>query len=298
MLDLVAGRERRRIWREQCAELLVRSRKTLNPIERLPSLRASCLNCNDSDLKQSYLIQGLVAKREMALAGSRVVGYKVANTNATSQGYLNVPHPFYGPILSSRCIWVDHGLRAASVDCRQHNLRLVEPEIGLVLSQDLKPGSDRLSASRIEGAIGQVIPSLEIVHTSFSDWQSVGAESLIADLASNGFFLFGKGLDKKKFPSQALGDYLANVKCEMFLNGEPIAWGIGSKALGGPLKVVEFLANDVIRRSKGKNWLKKDQVISTGVIVDPPYYFAAPGDEIQVIYGETSTKWQIKVQFS
>lgn len=260
---------------QECASALLASRRNLVPLQSLP--RPSI------DLAQGYAIQRKVADGEST---SAAVGFKVANTNASSQKYLQVSHPFYGPILPSRCSWVASDEEKA-LSCKNYNLRLVEPEIGLVLQHDLPPLRDgaRYSVTQVERAVGSVVSSVEIVHTSFRDWQNVGAGYLVADLASNGCFVLGEkaqSVNAFRKPGN-LSDVLAHVRCKLSVNGKVLSTGIGSKALGGPINVLHFLANDINERSPGEH-LKKGQVISTGVIVDPPYYFASPGDKVLIEY--------------
>jgi 2-keto-4-pentenoate hydratase len=238
----------------------------------------------------SVFISHQSKKAESACHRSERVGFKVANTNAASQTFLSVPHPFYGPILPSRAA----GMRSEAslvVDSARFNLLLVEPEIALRVARDLprKAHDASYSAEELaqEDAVDSVLGAIEIVHTSYADWRAVGASALIADLASNGCFAFGRESSKRSGllsnPNKFLRA-LASTHCELQVNGGAVSSGVGSKALGGPLNVLAWLANSILKQTGGYEYLRKGDIISTGVLVDPPFHYAKPGDKIRVSF--------------
>jgi 2-keto-4-pentenoate hydratase len=214
------------------------------------------------------------------------LGFKVANTNATSQAFLGAPHPFFGPILPSRAASAgSSSADAAQAESARMQLRLVEPEIALRLARDLprKADGEPYAATQICECVDAVLGSIEIVHTSYVDWRAVGAPAIVADLASNGCFAFGAPLALAG-PSAALPERLADLGCVLEVDGREVGRGRGANALGGPLSVLAWLANAIIEHSHGRHWLREGDIVSTGVIMDPPYHYASRGEQIRATY--------------
>jgi 2-keto-4-pentenoate hydratase len=214
-------------------------------------------------------------------------GFKVANTNVTSQAFLGVPHPFFGPILASRAASAGSSRAdAALADGARMQLRLVEPEIALRVARDLPPnvGAEPYTAEQLARCecVDAVLGSIEIVHTSYLDWRQVGAPAIVADLASNGCFAFGA--PARAAPGDTLLQRLADLRCVLDVDGRQVGHGQGANALGGPLNVLAWLANAIIQHSRGRHFLREGHIVSTGVIMDPPYHHAEKGQHIRVTY--------------
>ncbi len=230
------------------------------------------------------------ATRASAAGRRGRVGFKVANTNGTSQAFLGVPHPFFGPILPSRAASAgSSSADAAQAECARMQLRLVEPEIALRVARDLprKADGEPYTAEQLARCecVDAVLGSIEIVHTSYADWRAVGAPAIVADLASNGCFAFGAPREAALAgPSAALPKRLADLCCVLEVDGREVGRGRGANALGGPLNVLAWLANAIIEHSHGRQCLREGDIVSTGVIMDPPYHFASPGEQIRCTY--------------
>mmetsp|Transcript_11221 Transcript_11221/g.18306 ORF Transcript_11221/g.18306 Transcript_11221/m.18306 type:complete len:341 (-) Transcript_11221:709-1731(-) len=248
------------------------------------------------DLNTAYEIQAAISNELMLDGDAKVLGYKVANTNPTSQKYLGIDHPFFGPILSNR---IEYGSvkrpQPPMVRSSSMNERMVELEIGFQLARDLPPkedGSD-YSLDEIKDSISYVVPCIEIVHSSFANWKKVGAAALIADLCSNGAFVLGQPREKKGSEKmnplkddvllRATHEQLDGLKdelCELYVDNGIESRGKGSNALGDPVEVVRWLANN-IHKQPSNTFLKADQFVSTGVITNPPYYFIYGNEQIR-----------------
>ena len=70
--------------------------------------------------------------------------------------------------------------------------------------------------------------------------------------------------------------------CSLEVNGEEVAQDLGEKVLGHPLNALCWLANELGKRGES---LKRDQVITTGVVVDK-LVLAKVGDTVTVDYGD------------
>ena len=213
----------------------------------------------------------------MKANGLKRVGYKAANTNETSQKFLSLPDPFFGPLL------VPENRPNATANLTQTFkgisklwVKLCEPEFALQGGEN--------------GEITAVAPAIEIVHSSFLDWKQVGALSLIADLACNGAWFRGPSVPISQARLEG---------CSLYVNGKKHSDGHASKVLGSPMTVVNKLKaflekNGLDYISQGS--LKPGDWISTGVCVDPPYHICSPGDDILVKFSGGIEPIQLKIE--
>lgn len=201
--------------------------------------------CTPRTISEGYIIQSHLCERPLA---STIVGYKIANTNRTSQAFLGLPKPFYGPLLSSMVFahTPSTKTRPLEVKVSKFNLGLIEPEFAFLVGRDLK--------------VKAVAPAIEIVHSSFVDWKRVGAPSLIADLACNGTWVRGEAIP--------VGRDLGMVK--LYVDG--VLVGEGGADRTKPWKQFQKLKERI--RLRPGYW------VTTGVAVDPPYRYCKPGERI------------------
>lgn len=205
-----------------------------------------------ADLRPTSLEQAYRVQLELeGLCNRQRVGFKAANTNQTSQRFLGLPEPFFGPLLGSPLVGqVGTPRSPARINLDKLQLRLCEPEVALQV-----------------GSNGQVVamaPALEIVHSSFLQWthRNVGAYSLIADLACNGAWVRGEAVPLAADLS---------VGCEFWVNGRLVGEGHSDNVQ--PLQVYAKLLERF--RPKPGDW------ITTGVVCDPPYHYGQRGDVLE-----------------
>ncbi|WP_019447539.1 2-oxopent-4-enoate hydratase [Cupriavidus sp. BIS7] len=180
------------------------------------------------DISQAYRIQqGFVAHR--LAAGDTITGKKIGVTSLAVQQMLDVHQPDFGILLQSMHYADGEPIPTA---------RLIQPraegEIAFFLKRTLRgPGVTR---EEVLEATESVAACFEIVDSRIRDWR-IRIEDTVADNASCGVYVLGS----ERVSPHAL-DLAA---CEMTLekNGERVATGLGSAALGHPADAVAWLAN-------------------------------------------------------
>ena len=238
---------------EQAARLLREARRASRPIPALPdSLRPT-------DLRAGYAIQ----RAFVALSGDRPVGYKVGLTSLRAQEMLNVPEPLWGTVLAGGLLQ-----SPASVDRSGLPFHAVEPEIAFEMASDLPARAEPYAESELVDAVAAVHPAIEVVGSAFGDaWSKVGAPSLAADNGAHGFLVLGERLADWRSLD------LAGLRVRLEVNGAFHSDGVGANALGGPLKVLDWLANSL--PEEGLH-LRRGDVVTTGVVTGVP--LLSPGD--------------------
>ena len=201
--------------------------------------------------------------------GGRVIGYKIACTNAIAQEFLSMPEPFYGRLISATTYDSPARLNAGDFF-----MRIIESEFAFQFARDLPPSATPLTVDAIADAIAGVLPGIEVVDSRFTDWRSVGAPSLIADSACHGAWVKGALVaDWRKFD-------LAEQAVTLSVNGTIVQRGSGAAVLGHPLKALQWLVNRLHREGVG---LAAGDYVTTGVTTD--IYDAQPGDVMVADFG-------------
>ncbi|MEU2358676.1 fumarylacetoacetate hydrolase family protein [Streptomyces misionensis] len=181
-------------------------------------------------MADGYAIQQeLVA---MLLAdGERVVGYKAGLTSEPMQEMFGVSTPDYGPVMAST-VFPD----GAILPTRTFIDPKMEAEIVFRLSSGLRgPG---VTNEQARDAIGEVLAGLEIVDSRIEDWR-IGLADTVADLASAGAIVVGAPVELTAEVDPRL------IGCVFSRNGRVVATGAGAAALGDPVTVVAWLANQL-----------------------------------------------------
>ena len=179
-------------------------------------------------IADAYRIQqGFIAHR--LAAGDRITGKKIGVTSLAVQQMLDVHQPDFGILLQSMAYAPGQPIPASA---------LIQPraegEIAFFLRRDLRgPGVTR---DDVLAATESVAACFEIVDSRIDDWR-IRIEDTVADNASCGVYVLGE----ERVSPHAL-DLTA---CAMTLekNGECVATGLGSAALGHPADAVAWLAN-------------------------------------------------------
>ncbi len=182
----------------------------------------------DIGIDDAYSIQQRMLRRRLD-AGEHVVGTKIGVTSRAVMDMLGVYQPDFGWLTDAMVYNEGQAIEAAT---------LIQPkaegEIAFVLKKTLKgPG---ISAADVLAATEGVMACFEIVDSRIQDWK-IKIQDTVADNASCGVFV--------------LGDRLVDVRdvdlgtCGMVLekNGDIVATGAGSAALGHPANAVAWLAN-------------------------------------------------------
>ena len=202
----------------------------------------------DLTVEEGYATQRAFTERRAEAEGP-VAGYKIGFTNGAVQADLGVSEPSFGRVLRGT---VRDDRR---VDADGLIEPMVEPEIAVVLGEDLDGSADRrdaLAATRF------VVPVLEVVDSRIEGWEFTAA-SAVAD----------NSLAARLLPGDRLGTPdgdLALEAVELLLDGERAATGTGAAVLGHPAEAVAWLAGEL--PAHGEALLAGD-IVTTGSMTAP-----------------------------
>lgn len=233
---------------EQTARLLREARRALQPIEALPG------RLKPANLAEAYAVQ----RAFVAASGAKPVGYKVGLTSKLAQEMLNADAPVWGTV-------TEESLRHSPAKLRAADFIFVaaEPEIAVVLANDLPPREKAYSAEEVAEATARLHPAMEVVCSAYGEaWTRVGLFALAADNGVHGCLVLGEGNDDWR------GLDLPGLEVKLDVDGKFHSEGKGENALGGAMEVVAWLANAL--PSEGLH-LKAGEVITTGVVTGVPF---------------------------
>ena len=226
----LSGMDRDRLL--QAAEMLLEARRTLQPIDDLPPAMAP------RTLEEAYYVQDL-----MLQAIGKAGGWKVGATAPDGT-------PFYAPMPVDG--FTTSGQRIAK---QYRRLRGVEAEIAFLMGKDLPPRSTPYSREELVDAIASCHPAIELLESGLLDPDAVDRLTAIADLQSNGGFIYGS-------PVEGWQEFdFARESAQMNVDGF-VRVANGKNAAGGDLlRLVLWLANEAQGRTGG---LLAGQWITTG----------------------------------
>ncbi|GEQ77290.1 2-hydroxypent-2,4-dienoate hydratase [Comamonas testosteroni] len=179
-------------------------------------------------IADAYAIQQRMLARRLE-AGECVVGKKIGVTSRAVMDMLGVFQPDFG--------WLTDGMvfnEGEAVSASSLIQPKAEGEIAFLLKKTLQgPG---VTAADVLAATEGVMACFEIVDSRISDWK-IKIQDTVADNASCGVFVLGDRLvDPRDVDLGTCGMVLEK-------NGEIVATGAGSAALGHPANAVAWLAN-------------------------------------------------------
>ncbi len=249
------------------ANFLVDLRKSPRDVDAIPAEY-----CPES-LEQAYEIQNALTKGLLSHFGGKQIGYKIACTNKLAQELLNVEAPFFGRLLSASTYPSPARLKA---NLFRH--RLIEPEFAFELDADVPASSIPYTQDSITAFVRSLFPAIELVDWRYTNWTTVGVESLVADNAVHGAWIRGKRYKNWREFDLSVHDV------QLFVNGNITEKGSGAAVLGHPLNALAWLANELPKHDLS---LKTGDLVTTGVATN--VYFAETGDIIQADFGALGT---------
>jgi len=220
--------------------------------------------------QEAYAIQHEIA----ALCGQPARGFKVGSTSLEAQRMLGTDEPGSGLLLAPYV----HESPATIVIAPVHT-PAVEGEFALRLGRDLPPRAAPYSIGEVADAVAAVAGAIEVVGTRFAGGLAGKGRLLVtADCGANIAFVSGpwrpyvRSLDLKPHP------------VVMRINGAVRGSGTGARALGDPMNVLLWLANQQSAAGRG---LRSGEIVSTGTCtgLDP----VLPGDRVQADFGDLGT---------
>ena len=223
----------------------------------------------------SYALQQAIT----ALSGLDQRGFKVGSTSAEAQKILGTSEPGSGPLLAP--FMYDS---PATVPLSPAHMPGIEGEFAFRLGQDLPPRDAPYSTDEVAAAIDAVAGSIEVVGTRVAGGLAGKGRFLVtADGGANIAFIAGawqpdwRHLDLKRH------------QVAVHINGKSGGAGEGARALGDPMNVMVWLANQQSALGRG---IRAGEIVSTGTCtgIDP----VGPGDDVVADFGSLGA---VKVTF-
>jgi 2-keto-4-pentenoate hydratase len=220
--------------------------------------------------EEAYAIQREIA----ALCGQPSRGFKVGSTSLAAQQKLGTSEPGSGLLLAP---YVYES--PARIAIAPAHTPAVEGEFAFRLGRDLPPRAAPYGIDEISDVVAAVAGAIEVVGTRLSGGLAGKGRLLVtADCGANIAFVSGPWRhDARPFDLKAHA-------VAMTINGVVRGTGTGELALGDPLNVLAWLANQQSAAGRG---LKAGEIVSTGTCtgLDP----VAPGDHVLADFGELGT---------
>ncbi|MFT5235296.1 MAG: 2-oxopent-4-enoate/cis-2-oxohex-4-enoate hydratase [Shewanella sp.] len=198
----------------------LRSQQMLPPLTE----RESPLTLEDAYQVSQYFLQHRLND------GERVIGKKIGLTSKVVQEMLGVHQPDFGFLTDAMMFESGSVIPFASPLIQAKS----EGEIAFILKHDLQ--GPNVTPQDVIDATESVAACFEIVDSRIKDWK-IKIEDTVADNASCGMFVMGR---------QRVSPHDVDFEnCQMVIKnqGEVVARGQGSAALGSPLNCVAWLAN-------------------------------------------------------
>jgi 2-keto-4-pentenoate hydratase len=221
-------------------------------------------------IKAAYAIQHEIA----AISGQASRGFKVGSTSLEAQRLLGTNEPGSGLLLAPYVY--ESPARILIVPA---HTPAVEGEFAFKLGRDLPPRAVPYVMDEIADAVAAVAGAIEVVGTRFSGGLAGKGRWLVtADCGANIAFVGGRwrhdlrSLDFRSHP------------VAMTINGVLRGTGTGDRALGDPLNVLLWLANQQSAQGRG---LKSGEIISTGTCTGLDAVL--PGDRVRADFGDLGT---------
>jgi 2-keto-4-pentenoate hydratase len=190
-----------------------------------------------------------VDDRVAELTGWPVLGWKIGCTSAHAQELLGADGPFAGRVYT-----VDgSGITLATGDLAIEPL--LEGEFAFTIAADVAPNGGPRSPADLMAALADVRPAIEVVGGRYRHLMATPLMSVIADAGANIRLVLGPPM-----PVPA-PDVLAATAARMEVDGALTGSGTGADVLGGPLRALGWLIDNL--SSRGIT-LAAGQVVTTG----------------------------------
>ena len=205
-----------------------------------------------STRSEGYRVQAALAE----LTGDRGIGWKIAATSIAGQKHIRVSGPLAGRLFESR-LQAD----GASISIGSNIMKVAEAEFAFRMGRDLPPRGTPYTVDEVLVASAALYPAIEIPDSRYHDFSSAGEAQLIADFACACWLILGA-----RAPESWRSTDLAVHKVSAWSDGQKVADGIGSNALGDPRIALAWIANELSREGMG---LQADDIVITGTCLAP-----------------------------
>ena len=247
----------------QAAEILLRARRDLQPIDNLPA------ELRPRSLEEAYALQFIMAE-----AFAPIGGWKIGSSS-----------PDATPLYSPMPLWGGYASSGTILSKSMRRFRGVEAEIAFLVGKDLPPRLQSYSREELIDAIASAHPAIELLESAFDDPDKADRLSVTGDLQMNGGFAFGTAL-----PGWTTAD-LTRETVTVIVDGSIRFEGTASNTAGTDLlRLVSYLANEGSERTGG---LLAGQWITTGSWSGKT--LAASGSTVTISF---STFGEVRLQFA
>jgi len=224
---------------------------------------------------EAYAVQDEVLRR----LGHPAVGFKIGSTSAEAQRLLGTSEPGSSPVLAPYLFETP-----ARVTITSDHMPAVEGEFAFRLGRDLPPRVEDYRSEEVADAVDAVAGAIEVVGTRIAGGLAGKGRYLVtADCGANIALVVGRwSADWRRLD-------LPDHPAAMAVNDVPKGAGTGARALGDPMNVLVWLANQQSKRGRG---LFEGEYVSTGTCtgLDP----VKPGDRVRADFGELGA---VEVEF-
>ncbi len=214
---------------------------------------------------EAYEVQETIVE----LSGLPRCGYKVGSTSKEAQRLLSTDEPGAGVLLAP---FVHES--PAEIEIVPEQMPAVEGEFAFRFGQDLPWRAEPYAMTEIAGAIDGIAGAIEVVGTRFSG--GLDGKGRLLTTADGGVNIALVTGNWTKFCEQDLREHSVAMTINDAIRGS----GTGSRALGDPLNVLQWLVNFQSRRRVS---LKAGDIVATGTCtgLDP----VQPGDVARADFG-------------
>jgi 2-keto-4-pentenoate hydratase len=219
-----------------------------------------------SSTEEAYAIQDQIVR----LSGCEVRGFKVGSTSREAQQFLGTSEPGSGALLAPYL-----HIAPAQVVIVPLQMPAVEGEFAFRLGQDLPPREAAYTNAEVAQAIDAVAGAIEVVGTRLAGGLAgKGRFLMTADGGANVALITGPW--KTDWRAFDLRTHSVAIR----INGKERGRGEGARALGDPMNVMVWLAN---QQSKSGRGLKAGDIVSTGTCTGLDG--VNPGDHVLADFG-------------
>ncbi len=195
---------------------------------------------------EAYIVQETIVE----LSGLPRCGYKVGSTSKEAQRLLMTDEPGVGILLAP---FVHQS--PARLEIVPEQMPAVEGEFAFRIGQDIPWRAEPYTMAEIAGVIDSVAGAIEVVGTRFSG--GLNGKGRLLTTADGGVNIALVTGDWTEFREQDLREHGVT----MTVNGAIKGTGTGSRALGDPLNVLQWLVNF---QSMRRVSLQAGEMIATG----------------------------------
>ena len=218
-----------------------------------------------ADVDTGYDVQ----RRQIALAGDDIAGWKLGATAQASLALLDLPEPFLGPLLPKAI-----GENGGTVPISAAHLNFVETELCLTLASGL-PQKDAYDTDELSAAVASLRAACEVVSARFEGGLKGNGRWLIADNAVNNAVILGD-----EMPLAAFDDAAAET-ITLTLNGDTVATGTAEALIFG--HVLNGLAYIAARQDVLSRPLAAGDILMTGTMTGMTP--VQPGADVHAKFG-------------